>query len=128
MKIKFFHPGELDKNIRATVHKSGKMGFTIEAAKKMGLSPDKSMSIGMNEENSEDKNLYVLINKSKQKDSFSILKAGDYYYVNTNPLFNSLKLDYTKNSISFDIAEDEIDGMKVFVFKIKEKERIVKKN
>ena len=126
MKIKFFNPESLDKNLKATIHKSGKMGFTIEASAKMGLSNDTSLSIGMDEDNAEDRNLYAVVNKTKQKDAFAVLKAGDYYYVNTKPLFNNLKFDYLKNSISFEITEDEIEGMKMFIFKIKEKERISK--
>jgi ribosomal protein L13E len=78
MKIKFLSPDSLDKNLKATVHKSGKMGFTIEAAKKMGLDINKSLSIGINEDDTEDKNLYVVINSNKRSDSFSLLKTGEY--------------------------------------------------
>src|SRR5258708_24012722 len=126
MKIKFFNPENLDKNLKATVHKSGKMGFTIESARKMDLSAEKSMSIGINEDDEEDKNLYIVVNPSKQKDSFPILKAGNYYYVNTKPLFDSLKFDYLKKNISFELSEDKIENMKVFIFKTTEKERTTK--
>jgi len=126
MKIKFFNPESLDKNLKATVHKSGKMGFTIEAASKMDLNSEKSLSIGINEDDIEDKNLYVVINPTKQKDAFSILKAGSYYYVNTKPLFNNLKFDYLRKNISFEISEDEIENMKIFIFKTKEKDRVIK--
>ena len=46
--------------------------------------------------------------------------------MNTKPLFDSLKLEYLKKNISFDISEDTIENMKLFVFKIKEKERVIK--
>ncbi|MBS1501169.1 MAG: hypothetical protein JST32_03855 [Bacteroidetes bacterium] len=126
MKIKFFNPNELDRNLKATVHKSGKMGFTIEAANKMGLSIQKGMLIGYNEDDNTDKNLYIVIDKDKQESSFQILKAGAYYYVNTKPLFDTLKVDYVNKTISFDIMEEDIEGLKVFFFKIKEKERAKK--
>jgi hypothetical protein len=126
MKIKFFNAESLDKNLKATIHKSGKMGFTIESARKMNLSPEKSLSIGINEEDEEDKNLYIVVNPSRQKDAFTILKAGSYYYVNTKPLFDNLKFDYVRNNISFDLSEDKIEDMKIFVFKTKEKERAIK--
>src|SRR5437868_2395334 len=106
MKIRFFNPESLDKNLKATVHRSGKMGFTIEAAKKMELSSEKSMSIGINEDDELDVNLYIVVHSSKQKESFPVLKAGAYHYVNTKPLFDSLKLDYLKYSISFEISEE----------------------
>jgi hypothetical protein len=126
MKIKFLSPDSLDKNLKATVHKSGKMGFTIEAAKKMGLDINKSLSIGINEDDTEDKNLYVVINSNKRSDSFSLLKTGEYYYVNTKPLFDNLKYDYINKSIVFELSEDKIEDTKLFIFKTKEKERTIK--
>jgi len=126
MKIKFISPKSIERNIKASVHKSGKMGFTIEAADKLLLSIQKSMSIGINEDDKTDRNLYVIINKNRQDDAFPILKAGAYYYVNTKDFFKSLNWDYDKNSISFDIVEENIDDMQVFMFKLAEKERAKK--
>lgn len=126
MKIKFLTPSSLEKNLKATVHRSGKLGFTIELAKKMDLSTDKSISIGINEEEEEDKNLYILVNSDKRSDAFSVLKAGDYYYVNLKALFDNLKYDYENRSISFDVVEEDLGGVDVFVFKFKQKERMNK--
>lgn len=116
MAIKFFKVKELDRNLKATVHQSGKMGFTIEAAKKMELTIDKSVSIGMDEDIIEDTNLYVVVNDTKEEDSFPVLKAGAYYYINTKPLFSTLKIEYKKNNISYEITKGEKDGMELFVF------------
>ncbi len=126
MKIKFFNPEYLEKNLKATVHKSGKMGFTIESARKMQLSPEKSLLIGINEDDLEDKNLYVIVNQSRQNDAFPVLKAGEYYYVNTKPIFDNLKFEYVEKNISFELSEENINNVKVFVFKTKEKERVNK--
>ncbi len=126
MKIKFFIPDSLDKNLKATVHKSGKMGFTIEAAKKMGLGVEKGLSIGINEEDQEDKNLYVLVDEKKKIENFPILKAGNYFYINTKPLFDSMKIDYVNNYIAYDISKEDFEKESMFVLKRKEKERIKK--
>lgn len=126
MAIKFFKVKELDRNLKATVHQSGKMGFTIEASNKMELTVDKSISIGMDEDNKEDTNLYVVVNDTKEENSFPVLKAGDYYYINTKPLFSTLKIDYKKNNIAYEITKDEIEGMELFVFELKQKERDTK--
>ena len=54
MKITFFNPDELDKNLKVTIHKTGKMGFTMDAAKKLSLIDMKSANIGVNNEDPED--------------------------------------------------------------------------
>lgn len=121
MKIKFFNPGNLDKNLKATVHKTGKLGFTIDAAKKMQLSVEKSAAIGINEDDESDKSLYVVIYPNKREGAFNISKAGQYYYINTKALFDSLKIDYIKEYVVYDISEEVINDHKLFQFKRREK-------
>jgi hypothetical protein len=121
MKLKFFNPNNLDKNLKATAHKTGKLGFTVDAAKKLQLSVEKSAGIAINEEDETDKSLYVIIYPHKQDGSFNISKAGKYYYINTKALFDSLKIDYVKDYVVYDISEEMIDSQKVFRFRRREK-------
>jgi len=116
MKLTFFQSDTLDKNLKATIQKTGKLGFTIEAAKKMDLSNEKSIGIAYNEEDEEINDLYIIVNDEIDKKAFKVNKAGEYHYVNTKALFDKLKWDYTKESISFDITEEKIDGKKFFKF------------
>lgn len=120
MKLKFFNPNSLEKNLKATVHKTGKLGFTVDAAKKMQLSVEKSAGIGVNEDDQTDKNLYVVIYPNKQEGAFNISKAGQYYYINTKALFDSLKIDYIKGYVVYDISEELIDDQRIFKFKRRE--------
>lgn len=117
MKLKFIEPQSLEKNVKATVHKTGKLGFTVEAAKKLKLSNEKSMAIAINEDDPNDLNLYTIVYPTKEKGAFNVAKAGDYYYVNTKPLFDSLKVDYVNDYVAYEIMEDEIDGQNIYVFK-----------
>lgn len=121
MKIKFFSLNDLDRNIKATVHKTGKIGFTVDAAKKLSLSVNCSLSIGMNEENTGDSNLYVMVHSTVETGAFKVSKAGGYYYVNTKVLFDNLKIDYTNSAIVYDITEEDIDGQKIYKFKKRSK-------
>ena len=121
MKIKFFSLNDLDRNIKATVHKTGKIGFTVDAAKKLSLSVNCSLSIGMNEENTGDSNLYVMVHSTVETGAFKVSKAGGYYYVNTKVLFDNLKIDYTNSAIVYDITEEDIDGQKMYKFKKRSK-------
>ncbi len=121
MKLKFFNPNNLEKNLKATAHKTGKLGFTVDAAKKLQLSVDKSAGIGINEDDENDKSLYVIIYAHKQEGAFNISKAGKYYYINTKALFDSLRIDYLKDYVVYDISEEVIDSQNVFKFKRREK-------
>jgi phosphotransferase system IIB component len=118
MKLKFIKPSEIERNIKATVHKTGKLSFTVEASNKMGLNELKSIGIAINEE-SDDENLYVVVYDKVDSNGYKIGKAGGYHYVNTKALFDSLKLDYNSenNTIIFDITENMYEGNKIFTFK-----------
>jgi hypothetical protein len=105
-KITFFNPDELDRNLKVTIHKTGKMGFTMDAAKKLSLAEMKSANIGINNEDPEDDCLYLVIYKDVMEGRFRISKAGSYYYINTKILFDNLKLDYSKGNVSYDMTEE----------------------
>ncbi len=126
IQLRFFNSNELDRNLKASIHKTGKLGFTVEAARKLDLENNKSFSIACNEADANDKNLYVVVNKEKITGSFNVSKAGDYYYVNTKVLFDNLKWDYANNIISFDITTEVIGEQSVFVFKYSEKKKDTK--
>ena len=123
MKVKFYNPAELDRNIKASIHNTGKLGFTFEAANKLKLSEFKSMLIGRNEEDPTDENLYVVINDARQEGAFNVNKAGKYYYINTKALFDTFQWDYTKYSIIFNITPSQYEGSEVYIFKKKQKLR-----
>ncbi|MDP4263295.1 MAG: hypothetical protein Q8941_12275 [Bacteroidota bacterium] len=121
MKLKFFDPEKLDRNLKATAHRSGKLGFTVEAARKLSLSVDKSAGIAINEEDQHDRSLYVIIYPNKQDGAFKISKAGLYYYINTKALFDTLRIDYKNDWVVYDISKEVIDNQDVFKFVRREK-------
>lgn len=104
--IKFFDPEELDRNLKVTIHKTGKMGFTMDAAKKLNLQEMKSANIGINANDPNDNNLYLVINKDINDGKFRISKAGAYYYINTKILFDNLQIDYSKGNIVYDMSQE----------------------
>lgn len=116
MKIKFFNLDSLDRNLKATVHKSGKLGFTVDAAKKLKLETNKSAAIGTNEDDPSDESLYVVIYNEVRSDAFRIAKAGQYYYINLKALFDALKINYKGESVVYDISEENIENNTVFKF------------
>lgn len=123
MKLKVINASLLDRNIKATIHKSGKLGFTMNAAQKLSLSTNKSISIATNEAIQSDKNLYATLSTELSDDGFRINKAGDYYYLSTKELFDHLKIDYEKETIQYDIVDtgELIDGKSIWKFKRRSK-------
>ena len=117
IKLKFFNPQTVDKNIKATVHKTGKLGFTIEAAKKLDLNVGMSMKIAINDGDEVDTNLYGVLYNTIEDESFKVYKAGKYYFLNLKPLLDTIKLDYKKHTYIYDIVEEKIQGIDFFVFK-----------
>jgi hypothetical protein len=118
MKIKFFTVADLDRNLKATIHRSGKLGFTKDAADKLQLKASTSANIGMNEEDPSDEKLYMVFYDNPVSGSFRVVKAGSYFYLSTKPLFDTLKYDYLNESISFDITrESQFEGQPVYALK-----------
>ena len=124
--IEFFKASELDSNIKATVHTSGKLGFSRNAEKKLGLEEARSIRIGRTNDFEKSRNLFLLVQDKEDIDGFSVLKAGEYYYANTKPLFDMLGEAYDKDKIIYDITEVNLGDLKIFKLKRRVKER--KKN
>ena len=124
MKIKFFKKAELEKNLKVTIHKTGKAGFTFDAAKKLQLSIDKSAGIGINEDDETDKNLYMVIYPTASEGDFKVSKAGEYFYLNTKVLFDNLKIDYIKENVVYDMSEHEHEGQTFYKLKRREKAKV----
>jgi hypothetical protein len=115
MKLKFIKAQEIDKNVKATVHSSGKLGFSSEAAKKLDLTSNKGILLAINEEEN-DENLYAKFIPEQNEDSFNIVKAGAYFYVNTKAFLENYGIDYKKNRLIYDIIEFNYEGEKMFKF------------
>ncbi|PSL23711.1 hypothetical protein [Chitinophaga ginsengisoli] len=128
MKLKFIKAQEIDRNVKATIHTSGKLGFSSDAAKKLRLSDNtRSVMIALNEDDTTDENLYIKTLDEQNDDAFSIIKAGEYYYVNTKAFFDNYNIDYRNSKIIYDIVEFEYEGEKMFKFikrEVKKKKKI----
>jgi len=124
MKINFIKASDLERNIKCTIHKSGKLGFTEAAIKKLNLETNRFIKIGTNYEDKTDTSLYMAIQAEVDEYSFKANKAGNYYYINTKALFDNLEVDYRKHSIIYDIVDhrDE-EGNNLFKLIRREKER-----
>src|SRR5688500_8731465 len=121
MKISFFNSQQYDGNAKATIHTTGKLGFTEAAIRMLKLSEKKGIRIGRNSEVPGEKDLYVELLDELSEDAFKINKAGLYYYLNTKSLFDSMGFPYRNKRVSFDIIPIEVSGMSLYKFTYKEK-------
>lgn len=114
IKLNFIKPDSLDKNCKATIHKSGKLGFTDNAIKKLKLEAAKGLMIAQNESDPNDTSFYLMVMTEANPDAFKVSKAGAYYYVNTKALFDKLKMDYQTKNFVYDIKDFDYEGQKMY--------------
>jgi hypothetical protein len=123
MKLNFYKANELDNNIKATVHKTGKLGFNSAAIQKLNLENNRKVRIATGDDYEKDKSLYIIPHNDEDKESFNISKAGEYYYINTKPLFDLLGIEYENIKIAYDIIETNYDDIKIFKLKRRKNEQ-----
>jgi hypothetical protein len=123
MGVSFFKAADLDRNIKCTIHKSGKLGFTDSAIKKLNIEVNRYIKLGKGDDEKDSTDLYMAVQPNEDEFSFKASKAGVYYYINTKVLFDMLNIDYKKNTIIYDIIKIEEEGKTMYKLKRREKER-----
>ena len=116
MRLKFIKAEETQRNGKATIHHSGKLGFSGDAISSLGLTDQKWISFAINEDNAEDRNLYAVVYDEKTEGAFRINKAGQYYYVGTRAMFDTLGVDYRNSKVIYDIVKSEYEGREIIKF------------
>ncbi len=111
MKLRFFVANDIASKAKATIHQTGKLGFSNEAISYLQIKEDMYIKFAQNEEDENDLNLYALLTTQNAEECFKISKAGNYYYVNTKGLFDSIGVNYKETKILYDITKIEVDGM-----------------
>ncbi len=106
--LKFFDSADKYGVIKATVHKTGKLGFSSGASKLMNIANVEGFNIGMNSSDNEDKSLYLVpVNNVESEKSFKVVKAGEYFYLFIKSIMRELKIDYKNESVIYEIEEIE---------------------
>ena len=95
--------------LKATIHSSGKLGFTEVTARELGFGDNSFVKFA---QDNDDKTILDLINNTSQDDeAFRVCKAGRYFYINTKIMFDSLDVDYKSKTVIFDLVRvKEADG------------------
>jgi hypothetical protein len=119
--LEFFDSASSLGVVKATVHKTGKLGFSSGASKFMKLDQVSFFNVGLNKASTEDKNLYLVPVYTQTGKSFKIVKAGDYYYINIKNILIELRIDYKNENVIYDI--EEIINNKQKMYKLTRREK-----
>lgn len=97
-----FDAKELTQKLKATVQRTGKLGFTSETLAALNIKQGTHVRIA---EDTESKRiLWLGVIQEPADNAFPVNKAGDYYYVNTTKLFEKIGLDFRKKNCMFDMS------------------------
>ena len=118
MNINFIKPKEINTVAKITIHKSGKMGFSRGASELLRLDVNKYAKFGFN----EDKDFFIVTTQESDDSTFSISKAGEYYYILAKSLLQEIGIDYTsRDTTIFDIKRTNEE----YIYKLNK--RVIKK-
>lgn len=107
INFKILKSTEIPKDIRLSVHKTGKLGFSMDAKETLKLTKYKSITLAANADDENDKHLYLLLDEEEPEGSYKISKAGDYYYVNMGALLKSLGHEYSDGKLVVEMRKME---------------------
>lgn len=127
MKIEFLKANKSQGIAKCTIHNNGKLGFSKAASDLLGLASFRFVKIGINAENRDDKNLFMIATNQEDESTFGVNKAGKYFYLNTKLLFDEMDIEYQKKKIMFDIVELSHEGQNIFKLIRRDKDRKSKK-
>lgn len=110
---------EATSKLKATVQKSGKLGFTDTTAKYLRLANTEAIQFAADDQ--EEDTLYLINGKHESdENTFKVCKAGKYFYINAKHLFDELGLDYETYTIIFDLKRESKYG-DIEVYKMKKR-------
>ena len=127
MNLKFIKPKESASASKLTVQRTGKLGLSKGAITLLDVESRRYCKFAYEEESNEitGKILYMFLCKDSDDESFSISKAGDYYYIKAKSLLTDLEIDFedTKKTVIFDIYPVNYQGEEIYKLKKREIKR-----
>lgn len=106
---------EQPKRMKATVQRTGRLGLTNSAVNQLGLKPGMRARIMQSKSNPDPLKLFMELEPEGSKVGFRINKAGEYHYIATQDLFDTLPLDYKGQTVIYDLFPAEIAGRRIIV-------------
>lgn len=114
MKLKFLKAKQVDSSVKITAHYNGRMGFSSSAVELMGVGKGSYVKIAVDEDDKLNDSLFMVKVDKPDEETYRIIKAGDYFYINTKALLDELGIDYLNKKVMFYIQEIEIEKTKIY--------------
>ena len=108
MAIKILSAKKFAIKLKATIHRSGKLGFGDDTAIALDLKSGKFARFAQDDETG---GLYLIIDNKESEDAFSFKETSGFFNIATRQMFDTLGFDYEHNIIMFDlIRQSSLDA------------------
>lgn len=112
MKLTILKANELSQPLKATVQKTGKLGFTAFTATQLNLDADTYVNFYQDEDAPQSP--VLVFSKNASAESFRVHKSGQYFSLSTAALFDRLGFNYKAENVICDLKRipeaDELVG------------------
>jgi len=120
-----FNAQEFTQKLKATIQKTGRLGFTAETISTLQLNTYTYVRLAPD---TDDKTIfYMAIVREEIEDGFKVCKSGEYMFLQTKQLFDKIGQDYKKWNIMFDMSRyeegDEVMGGECYEMNARRTER-----
>ena len=100
MTITILSARKFATTLKATIHKSGRLGFPSDTATALDLNAEKFAKFAQDDENGS---LYLIIIGEGSEDAFPVRENSGYFFVATKVMFDTLGFNYENGDIIFDL-------------------------
>lgn len=121
--LKIIDTSQFNVKLKATIQKTGRLGFTDETSRALKLSTETYARFALDDE--EEGSLFLVLSEVEDANSFRVNKSGQYYYLPTKLMFDAFGYDYKAGVIMFDLVrKSDYDAtLSGRVYKLKRKEK-----
>lgn len=108
----------LSRIAKASVHRTGRLGFSQGAARMLGLGENKTVLLF----ESEGRNLFLVVVDGRDERGFFTRGIGDYWYIATKVYYDQAGVDYVRNVVDYEVTElsDRFEDRPVFLLRYRE--------
>lgn len=103
MNLSFLKTTELNVKLKCTIQASGKLGFTETTAKALRLGKQERF-IRFAQDTDDNNQLYMVFVQTGDDGAFKVRRSGNYYYIATQALFESLGYNFKDINYIFDLV------------------------
>ena len=125
--MKRYNRTQYNGRMRATVQRSGRILFTGELARRIGMGVKGAVEFWHDDERFL---LYMVVFDDRRDEGYEINHSGRYYYVSTDMLLDEFGLDYTSDDLVCDLLprpeENETYGGAVYELLFRKKKALSK--